>query len=62
MGSPMQALLFCLFTADVKVSSGTLDLYRSSHGTDFDNSDIAGPVTLDPASSQYVGLDPLARR
>ena len=28
----------------LKASSGTVELYRSTYGTDFDNSGIAGPV------------------
>ena len=40
----LQGLLFCLFKACFKVSSGTAEWYRISYGTDFDSSEIAGPV------------------
>ena len=39
-----QGQLFWLFEAGFKVSSGTVKWYRSSYGTDFENSEIASPV------------------
>ena len=36
-------LLFWLFKGGFKVSSGTVDWYRNSYGTDFDYSEIASP-------------------
>ena len=43
----MKGLLFWLFKGCFKVSSGTVQWYGSSHGTDFDNSEIAGPFVGD---------------
>ena len=40
-----QGLLFWLFTGGFKVSSGTVEWYRSSYDTDFGNSEIAGCVS-----------------
>ena len=40
----MQGTLFWLFQGGFKVSSGTVEWYRSSCGTLFDNSEIASPV------------------
>ena len=39
-----RGVLCWLFKGGFKVSSGTLGWYRSSYGTDFDDSEIAGPV------------------
>ena len=39
-----RGLLFWLLTDGFKVSLGTLEWYRSSYGTDFDTSEIAGPL------------------
>ena len=36
-GLPFQGLLFWLFKGAFKVSSGTVERYRSSYGTDFDS-------------------------
>ena len=46
-----QVLLFWLFTGVLEVSLGILSWYRSSYGTDFDNSEIAGPVESDSTPS-----------
>ena len=40
----MAGLLSWLFEGGVKVSSGIVEWYRGSCGTDFDSSDIASPV------------------
>ena len=40
-----QGLLFWLFEGSFKVSSVTVEWCRSSYGTDFDDSEIASPVT-----------------
>ena len=40
-GLTKQALLFWLSKGGLKVSSGTIN-YRSSYGTDFDGSEMAG--------------------
>ena len=42
-----QALLFWLFNGEFKVSSGTVEWYRSSCGTDFDHSEMASPVKIE---------------
>ena len=42
----MQGLPFWLFDWGFKVSSGTVPLCRSSYGTDYDDSEIAGPVVV----------------
>ena len=39
-----QGLPCLLFKRAFKVSSGTVELYRSSYGTDLDNSELASPV------------------
>ena len=41
----MPGLLFRLFTRGFKNSSGTAGWYRSSSGTDVDNSEIVSPAT-----------------
>ena len=41
---PKQGLLFWLFLGGFKVSSGTVEWYRSSDGTDSNKSEIASPV------------------
>ena len=40
----VQGLLLWLFEKGFKVSSGTVEWYIGSYGTDFDNSEIASPV------------------
>ena len=40
----LQGLPFSLFNGGFKVSSGTVEWYISSYGTDFDNSGIASSV------------------
>ena len=42
--SIVQGLLFWLFRGSFKASSGTVLWYRSSYGTNFENSEIASPV------------------
>ena len=42
----LQGLLFWLLKGGLKVSLGTVSWYRSSYGTDFDNSEIACPVLV----------------
>ena len=44
------------FKGAFKVSSGTVEGYRSSDGTDFDSSEIAGPVAI-----SYIAEVPLTR-
>ena len=41
----IQGLLFCLLKGGFKVSSGTVEWYKCSHCTDFDNSEIASPAS-----------------
>ena len=43
-GALVEGLLFWLFKRGFKVSSGTVEWYVSSYGTDFDDSEIARPV------------------
>ena len=54
----MQGLLFWLVEGGFKVSSG-ISWYVSSHGTDFDNSEIASPV-MDPLLPGLSALGYLA--
>ena len=43
-GQILQGLVFWMFGRGIKVSLGTVSWYRSSYGTDFDLSEIAGSV------------------
>ena len=44
MATIVQDLPFWLFKGGFKVSSGTVEWYTSSYGTDFDSSEIASPL------------------
>ena len=55
-----QALQFLLFEVGFKVSSGTALWYRSSDGTDLDNSELVRPVCV--ASFRYVEVKSLRWR
>ena len=56
----LQGLLLWLFKGVSKVSSGTVQWYRSSYGTDFDNAEVASPVLhwLLGVRAQSLSLSP----